>query len=193
MTNAPIVHNSADLVGFGRLATDAIAGLTDVLEAVHGHIAFTSRGLGRRSAEQSTSGITRLVYSSIRGVARLVEGGLTLLASPASPENDRLLSLRHEAVVAALNGVVGDHLARTNNPLAISMSLRRRGRPLVIERHSLEAAIPLVTGKVLLLAHGLCLNDLQWNRKGHDPRKGTGLRSRLHAVVSALQHRFARL
>ncbi|HEY4930401.1 MAG TPA: hypothetical protein VII23_02430, partial [Terriglobales bacterium] len=162
------VHNSADLVGFGRLATDAIAGLTDVVEAVHGHIAFTSRGLGPRSAEQSTSGITRLVYNSIRGVTRLVEGGLTLLASPASPANDRPLSPRHEAVVAALNGVVGDHLARTNNPLAISMSLRHQGHPLEIERHALRATIPQPTGKLLLLAHGLCLNDLQWRRNGHD-------------------------
>src|SRR5664279_1143834 len=168
MTNAPIVHSSADLVGFGRLATDAIAGLTDVVEAVHGHIAFTSRGLGPRSAEQPTSGITRLVYNSIRGVTRLVEGGLTLLAPPASPANDRLLSPRHEAVVAALNGVVGDYLARTNNPLAISMSLRYQGHPLEIERNSLQATIPQPTGKLLLLAHGLCLNDLQWNRKGHD-------------------------
>jgi hypothetical protein len=168
MTNAPIVHNSADLVGFGRLATDAIAGLTDVVEAVHGHIAFTSRGLGPRSAEQSTSGITRLVYNSIRRVTRLVEGGLTLLASPASPANDRTSSSRHEAVLAALNGVVGDHLARTNNPLAISMSLRHEGHPLEIERRALRATIPHPTGKLLLLAHGLCLNDLQWRRNGHD-------------------------
>jgi hypothetical protein len=30
--------------------------------------------------------------------------------------------------VAALNGMLGDYLVRTNNPLAISMSLRRHGR-----------------------------------------------------------------
>jgi hypothetical protein len=98
----------------------------------------------------------------------LVEGGLTLLASPASPANDRTSSSRHEAVLAALNGVVGDHLARTNNPLAISMSLRHEGHPLEIERRALRATIPHPTGKLLLLAHGLCLNDLQWRRNGHD-------------------------
>src|ERR1035438_9886658 len=97
MTNAPIVHNSADLVGFGRLATDAIAGLTDVVEAVHGHIAFASRGPGPRSAEQSTSGITRLVYNSIRGVTRLVEGGLTLLASAS-------VSGKRQTLVTAARG-----------------------------------------------------------------------------------------
>ena len=168
MTNAPNVYYSADLVGFGRLANDAIAGLTDAVEAVHGHIAFTSHGLRPPSVEGSTSGITGMVYKSIRAVTRLVDRGLTILAPPASLANERKLSPRHEAVVAALNGVVGDYLARTNNPLAISMSLRRQGRPLEIERNALQDTIPQPTGKVLLLAHGLCLNDLQWNRKGHD-------------------------
>ncbi len=78
------------------------------------------------------------------------------------------VSPRREAIVAALNGVVGDYLVRTNNPLAISMSLRRDGRRLEIERSSLQAAVPNASGKVLLLVHGLCLNDLQWKRNGHN-------------------------
>ena len=30
------------------------------------------------------------------------------------------------------------------------------------------ATIPGATGKILVLAHGLCMNDLLWRRKGHD-------------------------
>jgi pimeloyl-ACP methyl ester carboxylesterase len=60
-----------------------------------------------------------------------------------------------EALLAALNGVLGDHLAASGNPLAIPMRLSRN-----------EASQP--TGKLLVLAHGLCMNDLQWHRKGHD-------------------------
>ena len=168
MTKASTVDYSAALVGFGRLATDAIAGLTDVVEAVHRQIAFPSRGLGPPSTQGFAASIATLVYSNIRGVTRLVDRGLSVLVPPASPANERKLSPRHEAVVAALNGVVGDYLARTNNPLAISMSLRCQGRPLEIERNGLQTTIPQPTGKLLLLAHGLCLNDLQWNRKGHD-------------------------
>ena len=48
------------------------------------------------------------------------------------------------------------------------MSLRHEGHPLEIERRALRATIPHPTGKLLLLAHGLCLNDLQWRRNGHD-------------------------
>ena len=36
------------------------------------------------------------------------------------------------------------------------------------EREPLAAAIPQAGGKLLVLLHGLCMNDLQWMRKGHD-------------------------
>jgi pimeloyl-ACP methyl ester carboxylesterase len=52
--------------------------------------------------------------------------------------------------------------------LAIGLSFRREGRPLVLTRESLAAAIPAPTGRLLVLVHGLCLSDLQWNREGHD-------------------------
>ena len=168
MTKASNIQYPAALVGFGRLATDAVAGLTDVVEVVHRQIAFPSRSAQPPWAEGGAAGLTARVYDNIRGVTRLVDRGLAKLAPLASPTDEERLSPVHEAVIAALNGVVGDYLAQTLNPLAISMSLRRHGQPLEIERHALQAAMPQVTGKVLLLAHGLCLNDLQWKRKGHD-------------------------
>jgi pimeloyl-ACP methyl ester carboxylesterase len=64
--------------------------------------------------------------------------------------------------------VLGDYLVASNNPLAITMRLRRGGMPLPNERLPLAAAIPDVGGKLVVLLHGLCMNDLQWKRKGHD-------------------------
>jgi pimeloyl-ACP methyl ester carboxylesterase len=167
MSKASNADYSADMAGFGRLTTAAVAGVTDVVEAVHRQIACPFGGLAAPSAERLTPGISGLVYNSIRGVNRLVELGFAASASlsPASPTK---VSPRREAIVAALNGVVGDYLVKTNNPLAISMSLRRHGRRLEIERHSLQAAIRNVSGKVLLLVHGLCLNDLQLRGNGRD-------------------------
>ena len=43
-------------------------------------------------------------------------------------------------MLAALNGVMGDHLAASGNPLAISMRLRRNGRPLTVEKEALAVA-----------------------------------------------------
>jgi pimeloyl-ACP methyl ester carboxylesterase len=163
MTKAPHL-SPADMVGFGRLATDATLGVTEVVEAVHRQTAFPSGDLD----PGSTTGIATLVYNSIRGVTKLVEGGLTVLTPLLPPTKQRRSLPEREALVAALNGVFGDYLARTDNPLAISISLRRNGRPLEIDRDARKADISEPTGKLLLLAHGLCLNDLQWKRKGHD-------------------------
>ncbi len=157
----------ADLIGFSRLANDATAGVTDVVEAVHRKVASTTGRPGRQPATGMTAGITALVYKSIRGVTGLIDSGLKLAPLPPPAKGSRV-SLRREAVVAALNGVLGDYLIRTNNPLAISMSLRSQGRTIEIERQALQATLGRPTGKVLLLAHGLCLGDLQWKRKGHD-------------------------
>ena len=173
-----------DLRGASRLATDATLGLTALVEAMHARIASLP---GLQGPEQ-TRGITGLVYKSIRGVTRLVGGSVdgllgvltpwlkTPLSGAAGPAGAATLPSRErEAIVAALNGVLGDHLAATANPLATPMTLRHAGRALTLEptalTESLQAALPpptLASGRLLVLLHGLCMNDLQWQREGHD-------------------------
>ena len=154
-------HHLSDVRGLARLAAEATTGVTDLVEAVHQKVA-RPLGLPRR-------GITGLVYGSVRGVTRLVGGGLDALLAPLVPRfAGRSSSRQREAWLAALNGVLGDHLAASGNPLAIPMSLRRNGRALVLEKEALAAAIPEAGGRVAVLAHGLCLSDLQWHRRGHD-------------------------
>lgn len=161
------IHLS-DIRGYSRLAVDATIGLTDLVESMHRNIARVPGVLGTATQERTT-GITGLVYRSIRGVTRLVGGGIDAVLGQLVPLlGDVPSSTEREAVVAALNGILGDHIAVSGNPLAISMRLRRGGQPLEMTREALAAAIPEPGGKILLLAHGLCMNDLQWRRKGHD-------------------------
>ncbi len=82
--------------------------------------------------------------------------------SPSASSSER------EAVLAVLNGVLGDYLEATGNPLAIPMQRRCGGHPLTITRKALAAAFPEAGGKVVVLLHGLCMNNLQWQRDGHD-------------------------
>lgn len=156
----------SDLQGVARLAIDATAGVTDMVEELHHNIA---RAVFLTPPEQGpTRGITGLVYRSIREVNRLVGGGMDAVFRQIVP---RLpvegSSVGREAVLAALNGVLGDHLADSGNPLAIPMRLRRDGQPLE-PGPALAAAIPHPSRKLVVLAHGLCMNDLQWDRQGHD-------------------------
>jgi pimeloyl-ACP methyl ester carboxylesterase len=157
----------SDLRGLTRLTLDGIAGLVDVVEAIHHNIA-SGPGTLRPPTHGRVRGITGLVYRSIRKVIGLVAHALDLSLAPLIPllGVDSALPGR-EALLAALNGVLGDYLARSKNPLAISMHLCYDGRPLALTARGLAAAIPR-PGKLLLLAHGLCMNDLQWNRRGHD-------------------------
>jgi pimeloyl-ACP methyl ester carboxylesterase len=46
------------------------------------------------------------------------------------------------------------------------MVLRRDGRVLPLERDALAAAVPGATGRIAVLVHGLCMNDLQWDLRG---------------------------
>ncbi len=167
MTKTTHLHPS-DLRGFARLATHATAGLADLVEAMHQTITRPVGGSGTQTPGR-TGGITGLVYKSVRGVTRLVGGGLDAILAQLRPTlAGRTSSPEREAVLAALNGVLGDYLVASDNPLAIPMSLRRNGRPLVLETQALAVAIPQRSGKLAVLAHGLCMNDLQWNRQGHD-------------------------
>lgn len=150
-----------------QLVTHATIGVSRIAEGVHQSVWGALGVLGRQTTEQ-THGLTGLIYQSVRGVTHLVGKGLdTLLVKLAplleSADNAKPGSPEREAVLAALNGVMGDRLRANGNPLATAMTLRCRGEPL--DWQALPA-MPGVTGKVLLLIHGLCMNDLQWNKQG---------------------------
>jgi pimeloyl-ACP methyl ester carboxylesterase len=160
--------DASDLGGWGRLACDAALGLTAVVEAMHHNISLVPWILGL-PADGRTRGMTGLVYGSIRGVTRLAGLGFDVAAQQASTASgEKIPSLEREVLLAALNGVVGDHLAATDNPLAIPMRFRLAGRPLALERRALAEGIPKPGARLLVLVHGLCMSDLRWSRLGHD-------------------------
>lgn len=164
----PIAVRLSDVRGLVRLGSDATVGITDLVEQMHMTIAERALPLGRPRSGR-TRGITGVVYRSVRGITRLASWGLdsSLRASEGllrpGPSN-----AAREAALAVINGVWGDHLAATANPLAIPMSFRVQGRPVELSAEALHAALPQPRRRIALLIHGLCMNDLQWQRDGHD-------------------------
>lgn len=145
-----------DLRGVSRLTIDAIIGVTDLVEAMHRNITSGSSLLGQ-PPEGPAAGISGLVYNSVRGVTQLVGKSLDLALRSLIPDLGQTgRGSGRDALLAALNGVTGDHLAESANPLAIAMQLRE---------HEAE---PSPTGRLVILVHGLCMNDQQWLRNGHD-------------------------
>jgi pimeloyl-ACP methyl ester carboxylesterase len=158
-----------DLRGVGKLAIDATLGVTELVENLHHNIARVPAVLGPASMGP-TRGISGLVYRSIRGVTRLVGGGIDLALNQLTAllGTSTASSGEREALLAALNGVLGDHLVATHNPLAIRMQFCRDGEPLPLGVEALRLAIPRASGKIVLLLHGLCMNDRQWRRNDQD-------------------------
>ncbi len=167
MPAKPAALSLSDVLGLGRLAADAAHGLTGVVEHMHTSILDTP-GLAPL-AQGLTGGVTRLVYGGLRGAFRLTGKGLGGVAALVGPNpDDQPVSRGRELALAILNGVVGDHLAATGNPLALPMRFRRDGRPITLESQALAEAFPEATGKLAVLVHGLCVSDLQWTRQNHD-------------------------
>ena len=158
-----------DLRGANRLLIEAIVGSTDLAEALHAHILGWPRRLLGRAPATSTGGIPGLAYAGVRGIARLSGAGIDLAlrrlpdaSGAGAPDPHR------EALLAALNGVLGDRLAASDNPLAIDAQLRHRGHALDLRREALALAFPDARPRLLVPVHGLCMNDLQWRQDGHD-------------------------
>jgi len=145
---APIVAR-----GVSRLAFDGIEQLSRVVEAMHANIAAAPLPFGR-GTDGRTRGVTGFVYESIRvanrGARAVLEGALGMV--PAPPDSTAE-SPHSESWVAVLNGVLGDHLVASGNPLAIPMQLRCAGEP---------------RARIAVWIHGLCMSDRQWARNGHD-------------------------
>jgi hypothetical protein len=180
----------SDLQGLSRLGVDATLGITDLVEAMHHTIASGSFIVGPGPSGR-TSGITGLVYRAVRGTTRVVGMGLdAALGALTRQAGETPSTPRREAVLAALNGVWGDHLAHTGNTLAIPMALRLGGRPLALDALAIAAQVPAPRRKLLVLAHGLCMNDLQWCRGGHD--HGQALARDLDATALYLHYNSGR-
>lgn len=163
MTSNP---NLSDIQGFVRLFIDQAKQITDLVEEMHAAIAYP---FFRPSPPERTRGITGLVYRSLHHTYRMVDAGMNVTLSQVLPLVSTPPSTpQREALLAIVNGIKGDYLAATRNPLAIEMSLRSAGYALPLEKASIQAALPSVSGKILILVHGLCMNDLQWSRHGHD-------------------------
>jgi pimeloyl-ACP methyl ester carboxylesterase len=153
------VHAS-DVRAVARLVTDATIELTDLVEGVHAGIV--------RSPRRKTGGLPGFVYRTVRGVTRTA--GLTadaILAQIVPLFGTRQSSPAREAILAAINGVLGDYLRSTGNALAIPMQFRVHGKPFA------PATLPDAGPKLLVMVHGLCMNDLQWRHDGHN--HGTAL------------------
>lgn len=135
-----------------HLGSELAGDVVDVVERMHGTIERAPLPLAQ-PGDTSTRGITGLVYRAIRNSFAAVSASLGRIANQldraageGAQADDAWLPIR-----AAINGVCGDALERSGNPLAQPMR--------VVGRGGMQAGDTLV-----LFAHGLCMSERGWRR-----------------------------
>lgn len=169
----------SDIQGASRLVVDATLGIINIVETMHHTVLHLPMPLGTIRSEpppgmhgvvyKTLQGSSARVYGLVRRVTRTVGRGLDRALEPLHPaRNGAQSSDARSAAVSILNGVLGDHLLAHANPLALGMTWRKDGQVMEITRAALETAIPHPSGKILVMLHGHCMNELQWSRNGHN-------------------------
>jgi pimeloyl-ACP methyl ester carboxylesterase len=94
---------------------------------------------------------------------------------------------RGSAVLAALNGLIGDTLERRQSALHQPMAVRVAGRPVPVESADLAEAFPDARPRVVVFLHGLMETELSWAIGG---RETYGQRLERDLNVTAVQLRY---
>ena len=166
----------ADIEAIGEVAAEALAAGGTLVSDMHEGIAgrpFRILGPMAAPVRIAHDGISRAVHAGVRTALRaLPQGGAHALALRAGDEAPPVGTRTPGAlVVAALNGVYGNHLATRGNALALDMEVRRHGAPVPITPDGLAAAFPDATSRIVVFVHGLCETDEAWRLL---PLRGAG-------------------
>lgn len=161
-------RHAQDLRALGKLAVTATVEVTDVVESMHATIASGPPLLGRPLAAPVRL-LTKIAYAPTKAITRMVGVGLDALLARLDPWlGESVPGPQREAFVAALNGVLGDTLFESDNPLAIETCFRHGGRTLGRDPAHVRDTIPDAGPTLLVLVHGSSMSDRQWTRHGHD-------------------------
>ena len=153
--------------GGTRLVFDSVELITRTVENMHRSIARTALPCPTKQG-QAHGAIAAAVYRVIRqvngGLRQGTDWSLDKVPQALRREGDSSAEVR---TIAAINGVCGDHLEATGNPLATTMQLRTPDERVVLERRALRDTLPGATPHIVVLVHGLSLSELCWRRKGN--------------------------
>lgn len=162
----------ADLAGEGSrvittLVRDMHAGIASRVFGAIGPASKAVQTVHDTTAALAYGIVERALYGSLNAAGALAselwgrDGDNTAGSHPAA-----------EGAVAAINGIYGDQLADNGNEFALSMQIRRRGKPVELTADAIEAAFPDATGRIVVFVHGWCLTERSWSRR---PRTGEDL------------------
>jgi pimeloyl-ACP methyl ester carboxylesterase len=127
--------------------------------------AFRGVGLAARPIQIVHDALARRAYdgvgSSATALGRVADA--TIERQGIGQELSLSTTRRGSAVIAALNGLIGDRLERSGSDLHQPISLRRDGEAVALDADSLTAAFPHATARLVVFLHGLMGTEFYWD------------------------------
>jgi pimeloyl-ACP methyl ester carboxylesterase len=163
------IRSLADLAGEGTRV------LTTLVRDMHSGIAgrvFDAVGPASKPVQVIHDATAAITYRAVDGAVRgSLRGAGALAAEAWSNDADDRVEAHPAAAgaIAAVNGIYGDELANRRNGFALTMQIRRHGRPVALTADSIAKAFPMATGRIVVFVHGWCLTERSWWRR---PRTG---------------------
>lgn len=118
------VSTASDLRGITSLMTEATVGITDLVETMQKRIVHPPL-LPSTPIQHLISSISGLTYWNIKKSTQLIGLSLEKILELMTPLlGEYKTTAEREAILSALNGVVGDHLESKGNTLNINMHFR---------------------------------------------------------------------
>ena len=140
--------------------------------------AFRGVGPASRPVQMIHDTLSRRAYDGIGAGAALLGRAVDVAMEQRGIGEDVALSTtrRGSAVVAALNGLIGDRLERSGSDLHQPASVRVDGEAVALDAGSVSAAFPNATARLVVFVHGLMGNEFYWDWGGAHPGDTYGAR-----------------
>jgi len=151
-----------------RLIVDATIGITDIVEDFQRQIVHPPF-LPSTPIQNLITNFSGITFNSIRKSTQFIGSGIDKLLGTLNSVFGEITSTNEREIFCSIvNGVIGDYLEEKENPLKITMQFRHQTKTIPLTSSGIKSIYPDVSGKILLMVHGSCMNDIQWTRKEHN-------------------------
>jgi pimeloyl-ACP methyl ester carboxylesterase len=140
--------------------------------------AFRNVGVASRPVQVIHDALSRRAYDAIAsGASRFGQAVDAAMERRGVGEGILLSTTRRgSAVVAGLNGLIGDQLERSGSDLHQPASVRVDGGAVALDSASVAVAFPDATSRLVVFLHGLMGNEFYWDWGGAQPGDTYGAR-----------------
>ncbi len=153
--------------------------------------AFRGVGPAARPVQVIHDALSRRAYAAVSSGAAALGRTADATIDRSGIGRQRLPSTTRpgSAVIAALNGLIGDRLERSGSELHQPVSVRVDGEAVALDASSLRAAFPGATTRLVVFLHGLMGTEFYW-AWGGDPGDSYGARLASEVACSPVYLRY---